>query len=114
MEQMQISSASVWSRPKQTGPDLAGHWGVVVKNRDGDWLIHNTPASGVVVTPARYMSSKWSKQNDIPVVGKKNIRGCLRSTNGAASTYVTNTVTRYIMGATCIGTFQAVVRYLTT
>ena len=44
-----ITSASVWKRPKQSGPDLVGHWGVVVEvEGHGKFLLHNTPGSGTV------------------------------------------------------------------
>lgn len=108
-----ITAASVWTRPKLSGPDVAGHWGVVVDIEGcGKYLIHNTPDTGVVVTDAAHMSSNWKKVADVPVKGTKTVRDALRASGGAASTYVSSALARYVMGDTCVGTAAKVAEYL--
>ena len=108
-----ITSASVWSRPKQSGPDVVGHWGVVVTVQGhGNYLLHNTPYTGTVATVASNMSSQWKKRSDIPVAGTKTIRGAMQASHGAATNYVSSALARYVMGDTCVGTAAKIAHYL--
>jgi hypothetical protein len=107
-----ITEATMYKRPKQSGPNVVGHWGVVVNvEGHGKYLIHNTPESGTVATPASHMSPQWSSVVSIPVGSKKTIRGCLLASGGAHTNYVSSTLGRYLMGQTCIGTAAAVADY---
>lgn len=111
--QAKITKASLWSRPKQSGPNIVGHWGVVVSvEGHGDFLLHNTPESGTVATAASNMSNGWTKCCDIPVTGMKNIRGAMIASGGAHTNYVSNALARYVMGATCVGTAASIGEYL--
>lgn len=108
-----ITAASLWTRPKECAIDVAGHWGVVVSVQGhGDFLLHNGPSSGTVATPASNMSKHWSKITTLPVRGSKTIRGCMQVSMGAATNYVSNALTRYVMGATCVGTAARIGEYL--
>jgi hypothetical protein len=113
MNQAKITSASIYQRPKQSGIDLVGHWGVVVKIEGySAQLIHNTPDSGTIVTSVSNMSNKWSKLTDIPVKGTKTIQGCLKSSGGALSTYISNSLVNYLLGGFCTGTASKIFEYL--
>jgi hypothetical protein len=108
-----ILSASVWSRPKQSGVDIFGHWGVVVDvEGHGSFLLHNTPESGTVATPTSNMSTLWSLRGKIPVSGTKTIRGAMQASGGAATNYISNAIARYITGYTCVGTAARIAEYL--
>ena len=107
-----VKSAAVWTRDKLSGPNIVGHWGVVVSTSAGDFLIHNTPATGTVATPASSMSASWKRVGDVSVKGVKTIRGCMRSSGGAHTKYVSKALARYLMGATCVGTSADIVQYL--
>lgn len=108
-----ITAATIWTRPKEMEYDLAGHWGIVVNVQGyGKYLIHNTPGSGTVATPASNMSSKWTSVASIPVSSGKTIRGCMLVSGGAHTNYVSQALARYIMGATCVGTTAAIANYL--
>ncbi len=107
-----ITEATIYKRPKQSGPDIVGHWGVVVNvEGHGKYLIHNTPESGTVATQAN-MSSQWTSIASIPVGSGKTIRGCMLASGGAHTNYVSSALARYIMGDTCIGTAAAIAEYL--
>ena len=54
-----ITSATVYSREKQSGPQIVKHWGIVVHNASGSYLVHNMPETGIVATPASNMSDQW-------------------------------------------------------
>eukprot|EP01088_Endostelium_zonatum_P011998 TRINITY_DN26161_c0_g1_i1.p1 TRINITY_DN26161_c0_g1~~TRINITY_DN26161_c0_g1_i1.p1 ORF type:complete len:129 (+),score=21.26 TRINITY_DN26161_c0_g1_i1:30-389(+) len=112
--QAPITKAEIYSRPKQSGIDLVGHWGVVVHvTGHGKYLIHNVPGSGTVATAASNMDSKtWTKEKDVSVKSVKTIRGCMSASGGASTNYVANDVARYVMGGTCIGTKNKIVEYL--
>lgn len=108
-----ITDAIIYERPKQSGPNIVGHWGVVVNvEGHGKYLIHNTPSSGTVATPASNMSSQWSCIAQIPVGNEKTIRGCMLASGGAHTKYVSSALGRYLMGQTCVGTMAAVAEYL--
>ncbi len=108
-----ITEATIYKRPKQSGPDVVGHWGVVVNVQGhGKYLIHNTPESGTVATPASNMGPQWTSVASIPIGNGKTIRGCMSASGGAHTNYVSSPLARYIMGDTCIGTMAAVAEYL--
>jgi hypothetical protein len=108
-----ITEAIIYKRPKQSGPNMVGHWGVVVNvEGHGKYLIHNTPESGTVATPASNMSSQWTSVSSIPVGNGKTIRGCMLASGGAHTNYVSSALDRYIMGETCVGTAAASAVYL--
>ena len=108
-----ITEAAIYKRPKQSGPDLVGHWGVVVNvEGHGKYLIHNTPESGTVATAASDMGPKWSLVSSLPVRSNKTIRGCMQASGGAHTNYVSSALARYIMGDTCVGTAAAIGQYL--
>lgn len=87
----------------------ANHHGVVLHTKDGHkWLLHNTLDSGVVITDAKHMSSKWSTHN-IPVNGHKTVGEALRS---VGSSSIGQEKTGYVKGKTCIGTAHKVEEYL--
>ena len=69
----EITSASIWSRPKEGSPDIVGHWGIVVKNSAGEYLCHNMPKTGTVATPSSNMSNNWKKVVDLPIKSGKSI-----------------------------------------
>ena len=98
-----VLSAERVDRPKQTGGPCT-HSGVVVKTDKGNsYLIHNTPSSGVVATPASNMSNKWNKTGDIPVSGNKTVGDVMRGgyTPGTGSLGKT---LEYLGSGTCKGT----------
>jgi hypothetical protein len=39
----EIHSAAIYSRPKEGSFDIVGHWGIVVHNDSGNYLVHNMP-----------------------------------------------------------------------
>ena len=110
--QLIVKSAAVWTRDKLSGPNIVGHWGVVLSTSAGDFLLHNTPATGTVATPASNMSASWKKVGNVAVKGTKKIRDCMRASGGAHTKYVSSALTRYLMGATCVGTMAGVVSFL--
>eukprot|EP01090_Pellita_catalonica_P017688 TRINITY_DN5402_c0_g1_i1.p1 TRINITY_DN5402_c0_g1~~TRINITY_DN5402_c0_g1_i1.p1 ORF type:complete len:118 (-),score=7.95 TRINITY_DN5402_c0_g1_i1:46-399(-) len=108
-----IVAASIYKRPKQSGPDLVGHWGVVVDvEGHGRYLLHSTPNSGVVATAASNMSKNWEKVGTIPVKSNKTIRSCLRASMGASTKYVSSAVARYVLSGTCVGTAARIAEHL--
>lgn len=108
-----ITAASIWTRDKLSGPNLVGHWGVVVSVEGfGNYLIHNTPSTGTIAVDARQMSSDWTSVGSFPVGSGKTIRGCMQASGGAATKYVSSPFARYAMGMTCVGTMASVFQYL--
>lgn len=108
-----ITAATIYKRPKQSGPNLVGHWGVVVNVQDhGKYLIHNTPETGTIATLVSDMSSQWTGVASIPVGSGKTIRGCMLVSHGAHTNYVSSALARYVMGDTCVGTAAAIAQYL--
>jgi len=74
-----IVRAEIYERPKLGGGGPCTHSGVVVHTEKGQsFLIHNTPESGVVATPAENMSRNWQKTQDIEVKGHKTVGDALR------------------------------------
>lgn len=55
----EIHSAAIFTRSKQSGLDIVHHWGIVVKNKSGSYLVHNMPETGIVATPTSNMSNQW-------------------------------------------------------
>ena len=105
-----VVSAQCYKRPKQSGPDIVGHWGIVVQTKEGNsYLIHNTPGSGVVVTPASNMSGKWEKTNDINVTWNPTIQDCLRA---GGVWFTKNPLVQYVASFFCIGTAGNIEAYL--
>lgn len=108
-----VVSAERVERPKEmSGPNLTTHSGVKVNTDKGNsYLIHNTPASGVVATPASNMSGKWSKAGDIPVSGSKTVGDVMRGgyTSGSGRLGKTG---EYLGSGTCKGTAHGAERAL--
>ena len=86
------------------------HVGVVVHTDKGQsFLIHNTPESGVVATPAENMSSKWDETRDIEVRGHKTVGGAIKAggyTSGSCK------LDEYVDSGLCIGTVKDIIKYL--
>ena len=90
--------------------DLCGHWGIVVTNKSGKYLVHNTPKTGVVATPASNMSKNWSPEVEIPIKSGKTIQGMFKSTGLAA--YLPQGLLKYLQQKTCIGSTIDMAGYL--
>jgi hypothetical protein len=86
------------------------HHGIVFETDVGNKrLLHNTPKFGVVVTDAKYMSSKWNIVSEIEVKGDKTVAGAIRS---AGSNSNDSEKCGYWKGGTCIYTRISVEGYL--
>lgn len=99
-----VISAEHYVRPKQGNMRYApfNHHGIKMGTDKGnDYLIHNMPKTGPVVTDAKHMSADWRKRKDIKVTGHKTVGEVLGSAG-----------TSYIGGGTCIGTACAVKNHL--
>ena len=74
-------------------------------------MIHNTPASGVVVTDAEEMSSEWSKVSDIEIKGTKTVGDAIKGgyTRGSARL---GKFGEYLLSGLCIGTKYGVAKAL--
>ena len=105
-----IHSAAIYSRPKESGLDLVGHWGIVVKNASGSYLCHNMPKTGTVATPASNMSGNWKHVTDVPVNGEKCIQGMFKSSGLAA--YLPQSIAKYLLQGTCVGATSDMAGYL--
>lgn len=117
-------STSEWGREKIISAEHVGrpmegnilknfpidHHGILLHTSNGnDWLLHNTPDSGVVITDAGHMSSKWDARYSIDVTGDKTVSEALRS---AGSSSFGENRCGYEKGGTCIGTAKKVEKYL--
>jgi hypothetical protein len=79
---------------------VANHHGTRMQTKEGgDWLLHNMPETGPVVTDAKHMSDKWTVKKDINVVPGKTVGDALKSGKSRIS-YGTG----YMASDTCIGT----------
>ena len=90
----------------------ADHHGVVVETEnDNKYLIHNTPASGVVATDGKQMSSEWSKVSDIEIKGTKTVGDAIKGgyTRGSARL---GKFGEYLLSGLCIGTKHGVANAL--
>lgn len=88
----------------------ADHHGIVLHTSNGNkWLLHNTPKSGVVITDAKHMSSKWAIHANISVKGHKTVSKALKSAGSASFRKVK---CGYWKGKTCIGTAKSVEEFL--
>ena len=106
--QEQVTSAWHVQRPKMvSGP--ADHHGVVLKTNKGNvYLVHSGPESGVVVTPASNMGSKWTTTKEIPVAGTKTVQDAF---NGAGGRSLSELL-QYATSGTCIGAAAGVEKAL--
>ena len=104
-----IESAEYVTRNKQGSimqHSPIDHHGIKLITLEGnEYLLHNTPNTGPVVTDANHMSSKWSNIKSIPVSGEKTVGDAL----GSAGLDMSDS---YIGGGTCIGTACRVEKYL--
>ncbi|CAF1514693.1 unnamed protein product [Rotaria magnacalcarata] len=108
-----ITEATIYKRPKKSGPDLVGHWdGVVSVEGYGNYLIHNTPELGALAIPVSNLNPPWTSVRRIPVGKDKTIRGCFLMSGGAHTNDVSSELARYIMGETCVGAMAAIAEYL--
>ena len=105
-----IDSATVYKRPKQSGPKIVDHWGIVVHNKSGSYLVHDMPETGTVATPIENMSNNWKPAYDLPVKGDKNIHGMFKSTGLAA--YLPQCFAKYMLQGTCILSTKGMAAYL--
>lgn len=109
----QISSAQYVTRDKQGSimkNSPIDHHGIKFTTTQGNnYLLHNTPGTGPVVTDASHMSSNWHTIHDIDVSGGKTVGGALGS---AGFDLLGRERCSYIRGGTCIGTAQRVEKYL--
>ena len=111
--------ATVYERPMEV-PDqykVTTHSGVVVRTEKGErFLIHNTPESGVVATPAQNMSSKWKKGGDIEINGYKTVEDALQGGyqpgSAAAGKILPAKWGEYIGSGTCKWTASRVAKAL--
>jgi len=96
-----ITSASYYTRPKEAAGPF-NHHGVVVNTAQGNsYLIHSTPKSGTVVTPASNMNKNtWTKSHDIPVNGNKTVGEVFNQSSGRTLNQFVN----YGTSGTCIWT----------
>jgi hypothetical protein len=62
----EIDSATIYSRPKEGSIDIVGHWGIVVHNVSGHYLVHNMPTTGTVATPTSNISAPWKPVVNLP------------------------------------------------
>lgn len=108
-----VVGAERYERPKQgDGPKVTTHSGVVVRTEKNDrYLIHNTPNSGVVATPAHNMSDKWYKTQDIDVKGNKTVGDALKGGYTSGSSRF-GKVGEYLGSGTCKGTADGVTKAL--
>lgn len=108
-----VTGAARYERPKQgDGPKFTTHSGVVVNTDQGrSLLIHNTPGSGVVATPAENMSSKWQKTQDIEVKGDKTVADAMKGGYTSGSSKF-GKVGEYLGSGTCKGTADGVTKAL--
>ena len=106
----EITEAAIYTRPKQSGIDLVGHWGIVVSNKSGRFLVHNMPKTGTVATPASDMSSKWKVDRQLEVKQNKTIHGMFKSTGLAA--YLPQGLLKYLTQGLCTGSTMDMAGYL--
>ena len=84
------------------------HHGILVKTSLGNnYLIHNVPNTGIVVTKTP-LSENWSVKKNILVKGHKTIGGAMASNFGFTNVGIVN----YLTSMTCIGTAKKVGHYL--
>ncbi|CAD8104730.1 unnamed protein product [Paramecium primaurelia] len=105
-----ILSATEYQRPKQSGPDIVHHWGIVVTNKSGSYLVHNMPETGTVATPVSNMSNNWKPYQNLKVGDNKTIQGMFQSTGPAA--YFPQGFDKYITQGTCLGATELMKLYL--
>jgi hypothetical protein len=106
----EIESATIYSRPKEGSIDIVGHWGIVVQNDSGSYLVHNTPKTGTVATPTSIMTKNWRAVADLPIRSNKTIQGMFKSTGLAA--YLPQGVMKYVTQGFCTGAAGSMATYL--
>lgn len=99
------------SRPKLDVKGPCEHHGTVVHTDKGNsYLIHSTPASGVVATPASNMSKNWTKSPPVPVTNKATVQTAMNSAGGRTLNHTVN----YLTSGTCIESSSRMEKHLTT
>ena len=87
---------------------MVNHHGIKLTTKEGNqWLLHNTPGTGVVVTDAKHMSNLWRVTENINIGSGKTV--------GNTQWYSTSHIPsgrRYWSSGTCIGTANRGRRYL--
>ncbi|CAD8202433.1 unnamed protein product [Paramecium pentaurelia] len=110
----EIDSATVYKRPKEANFHCVDHWGIVVTNKSGSYLVHNMPETGTVATPASNMSNNWKKVEELQVRPNKNIRGMFKSIGlTGAETKLPNGSIKYCAQYGCIVAKNRMKKYLT-
>ena len=84
------------------------HYGVLIQTDNNEYLIHNTPLTGVIITETQ-LSNKWRIVENIDINGYKTIGGALEYAKG----FTDNTIINYLTSGTCIGTKNKLIGYLT-
>ena len=83
-EQERITKAQRMKKKSSAYSDLC-QLGVRIQTEHGNcYLISGSRDSGVSLSDASNLSSKWERYQEIPVAGAKSIRGVLLATRGAA------------------------------
>ena len=111
-----VVRAEKYERPKQGGAAVVPafeHVGVVVHtDKCQSFLIHSTPGSGVVATPAENMSRQWHKTEDIGVKGHKTVGDAMKGGYTSGSSKLGN-FGEYVGSGFCKGTASGVIGALT-
>lgn len=98
----EVISAQHVTRPLIGGGPLkyvAKHHGTRMQTKEGgNWLLHNMPETGPVVTDAKHMSDKWTVK-DVNVAPGKTVGDALKSGKSRIPLG-----TGYMASDTCIGT----------
>ena len=107
-----VTGARHVERPKQGPGGPFSHEGVIVDtNKGNSYLIHNTPKSGVVATPASGMSNGWSNIGDVNVNGQKTVGDAMRGGYTPGSGRL-GKIGEYLGSGTCKGTARGVINGL--
>ena len=98
--QEKVTNVTHYSRPANlssgSGSALS-HDGVVATTDKGNrYLIHSTPGSGVVTTPASGMSSKWKSGESVNTTGIR-VQDVFNNASGRTK----NPLVNYVTSGTC-------------
>ncbi|CAD8210681.1 unnamed protein product [Paramecium octaurelia] len=106
-----IQSAIIYTRPKESSSfDVFGHWGIVVVNNSGSYLVHNMPETGTIATPVSNMSNNWKPVANLPVGHNKTIQGMFQSTGLVA--HLPQGLLKYVSQGFCTGATGSMATYL--
>ncbi|CAK65156.1 unnamed protein product (macronuclear) [Paramecium tetraurelia] len=108
-----IHSATIYKRPKEGSlevVDIVGHWGIVVVNDSGSYLVHNMPDTGTTATSISNLSNNWTPVAQLQVGPNKTIQGMFNSTGLVA--YLPEGFVKYVSQGFCTGATGSMATYL--